>query len=330
MNVKPDEIANVCAIYRTLRTARIARQALESYVAKCLLLDSYANPRQIIDECVTYGLLDKTGSDLLLTNRGRELAKRQQSTRSEISGSARDFLLTSVYLDPRVIAASCRSFLLSFRVDVPQATFVYDRTLTDGPEVGKWLRVLHRVGLLEVNEQAAMVRRDHLELFNTFLERARTNLASSAEDLGVEKDEVGELAEFSAVEHEIARLKNRGHPDLALLVQRISEIDKSAGYDVVSRKGSGKQPEQPIYIEVKGTRKLEVSFIWTRNEQKVASQKLKDYWIYVFTNVDLANRSCDGPVRINNPWRRLNDLGYKVEALAVYVRRGGRGSGLNT
>ena len=321
MNVKPDEIANVCAIYRTLRTARIARQDLESYVAKCLLLDSYANPVQIIGECVTYGLLERAGSGLLLTKRGRELAKQQQSTRSEISDSAREFLLRSVYLDPRVMAASCRSFLLSFRVDVPQRTFVYDRTRTDGPDVGKWLRVLHRVGLLEVNEQAAIVRRDHLELFNSFLERARTNLASSAEDLGVEKDEVGELAEFRAVEYEIARLKSRGHRDLALLVQRISEIDKSAGYDVVSRKGSGKHPEQPIYIEVKGTRKLEVSFIWTRNERTVASQKLKAYWVYVFTNVDLSGRTCDGPVGINDPWRTLSDLGYKVDAMDVYVSR---------
>lgn len=216
---------------------------------------------------------------------------------------------------------SCRSFLLSFRVDVPQGTFVYDRAVDDDADVSKWLRVLHRVGLLDVNEQAAIVRRDHLELFNTFLARARTNLASSAEDLGSEKDEVGEFAEYRALQYEVARLKSRGYPDLALLVQRVSEIDKSAGYDVVSLKGTGKQPEQPIYIEVKGTRRLEVSFIWTRNERTVASQKLKDYWIYVFTNVDMSNRSCDGPVRINDPWRRLSHLGYKVEALDVYVSR---------
>jgi hypothetical protein len=177
------------------------------------------------------------------------------------------------------------------------------------------------VGLLEVNEPAALVRRDHLELFNTFLARARTNLVSSAEDLGIEKDEVGEFAEYRALQYEITRLKSQGYPDLALLVQRVSEIDRSAGYDVVSRKGTGKQPEQPIYIEVKGTRKSEVSFIWTRNERSVASQKRKDYWIYVFTNVDMSKRSCDGPVRINDPWRRLSDLAYKVEALDVYVSR---------
>lgn len=321
MNVKPDEIANVCAIYVTLRTDRIARDALESYVTKCLLLDSYVSPRQIITECVTYALLQQTGTDFLLTNLGRELGKRQQSTHSEIRNSAREFLLSNVYLHPHVMAESCRSFLLSFRIDVLQGTFVYDRAVHDDAEVSKWLRVLHRVGLLEVNEQAALVRRDQLELFNTFLARARTSLVSRAENLQNEKDEVGEFAEYRAVQYEIARLKSRGYPDLALLVQRISEIDKSAGYDVVSHKGTGRQPEQPIYIEVKGTRRPEVSFIWTRNEQSVASQKLKDYWIYVFTDVDLANKSCAGPVRINDPWRRLSSLGYKVEALDVYVSR---------
>lgn len=321
MNVKPDEIANVCAIYATLRTDRITRHALESYVTRCLPLDSRASPAQIIEECLSYGLLQNTGTEFLLTTRGHELAKRQQSTQSAIRDSARDFLLRNVYLDPHVMADSCRSFLLSFHVDLPLGTFVHDRAVDESADVTKWLRILHRVGLLEVNEHAALVRRQQLELFNAFLARARTSLASIAGDLQNEKDEVGEFAEYRAVEYESTRLKSRGYPDLALLVQRISEIDKSAGYDVVSCKGTGRQPEQPIYIEVKGTRRPEVSFIWTRNEQSVASQKRKDYWIYVFTNVDMSNRSCAGPVRINDPCRRLSDLGYKVEATDVYVSK---------
>lgn len=321
MNVKPNEIANVCAIYAMLRTDRIARHTLESYVTKCLLIDSRASGRQIIDECVTYELLQKAGRNFLLTTRGHELAKRQQSTQSQIRASARDFLLRNVYLDPRVMATSCRSFLLSFRVDVPLGTFVYDRAFADGPAVSKWLCVLHCVGLIEVNEEAAMIRHEHLELFNTVLVRAREGVDSIVENAAAETDEVGNFAEDRAVEYENIRLKKIGHSALALLVRRISRIDRSAGYDVVSFKGTGDQPEQPIYIEVKGTRRPEVSFLWTRNERSVASQIRKGYWIYVFTNIDLAAGSCDGPVRINNPWRRLNKLGYKVEALDVYVNK---------
>jgi len=321
VNVKPDEIANVCAIYAMLRTDRIARQTLESYVTRSLLIDSRATIEQIINECVTYKLLERAEKNFILTARGRELSKKQQGTQSQLRDSARDYLLRSVYLDARVMNASCRAFLLSFRVDVAQSTFVYDRASAAGVEVGQWLRVLYRLGFLEVNQRFATIRKEYLEVFNTFLARAREDLDTLLEIVTAETDEVGNFAEDRAVQYEIRRLSDLGQSDLALLVQRISGIDRSAGYDVISCRGTGRQPEQAVYIEVKGTRRPEICFLWTRNERNVASRIRKNYWIYVFNNVDLLKQSCHGPIRINDPWARLAALGYKVEAMDVYVSR---------
>ncbi|MGH9878726.1 MAG: DUF3883 domain-containing protein, partial [Nitrososphaerales archaeon] len=100
-----------------------------------------------------------------------------------------------------------------------------------------------------------------------------------------------------------------------------SLIDLSAGYDVISHDGTGKSPEQIRVIEVKGTTKNEVCFVWSRNEMRVAAQKGKNYWIYVFTNVDVVAGSFTGPVCIRDPIRSLGKLGYQMEALDVQVYR---------
>ena len=263
---------------------------------------------------------EKTGRGFLLTSGGNVSLADGNKPRIAEFGS-RDFLLRNVYLDPNVMAESCRSFLLSFHVDTPQGTFVYDRSLDDGVEVGTWLRVLHRLGLLEVTQHTAQVCHQYLEVFNAFLAQVRESLTTRALSALVETDEIGNFAEERALDYEASRLKQLGHPDLALLVQRISSIDRSAGYDLLSSKGTGKNPEQPIYIEVKGTLRNEVGFIWTRNEWNVAQERRTAYWIYVFTHIDLATCSARGLVQINDPCKRLVELGYQVEALNVYVSK---------
>ena len=82
------------------------------------------------------------------------------------------------------------------------------------------------------------------------------------------------------------RLSDLGLKEFCPLIQQISLVDKSAGYDLASFRGTGKHPENRIYIEVKGTKRNYVDFIWTRNEKLVAGQLKKKYWLYVYTNVD--------------------------------------------
>jgi len=321
VNVKPDELANVCAIFSVLRTDRIAHHQLELYVAKCLLLDSCVNPVKIIDECIQFKLLLNHEKEFVLTDLGRLVAKQQQSTSSQVTDSARESLLRNVYLNTKTMTPSCQSFFHAFHVDPLQGTFIYDRSPDDDLDVTKWLRIFYRVGLIHVNSESALIRHERLGLFNAVLAKLRGVAPTSDIEEAIDKDDIGDFAEERAVEYEVKRLRANGYPDLALLVQRISLVDKSAGYDVISRKGSGKNPEKVLFIEVKGTTKAEVSFIWSRNERRVAEQKGKSYWIYVFTNVDLLASSSEGPVRVCDPAQRLQKLGYTLEPWDVQVYR---------
>lgn len=321
MIVRPNDLANVCVLFPILRTRRLAQCDLEAYVQKGLSLDTVASSREIVEACINCGLLSTSGRYCIITDIGKKLAEQQKGVSPSLSNGAKRCILQNVYLNPDSGTACCQPFILLFRVDSVRNTFVYDRIEDESVENIRWMQLLNSVGLLDVSADMASVRSDHLPLINDFLRKARSFSPVANIENENELNEVGDIAEEKAVEDEKARLIAAGYNELVCLVQRISGVDKTAGYDVVSCRGSGRIPEQPIYIEVKGTRKSDVCFIWSQNERVVAAQKGRSYWLYVYTDINISLRSTKGPVRINNPVVRLDRMGYILEPLDVYVTK---------
>lgn len=321
MSVRPDDLANLCALYSVLGANRINPPELEKYVQKSMLIESTSSACQIIDEATNCGLLAIRSAHYVLTDHGRQLGKLQKQVDYQISERAKDFLIKKVYLNPDTGPACCSDFLISFRADTQLTTFVFDRHESEAPKETRWLQTLSRVGLVEVDTVCAKVNRNYLDAVNEVLRKTRNELAGEEPEAGDDREKIGKVAEKCAMEYEKQRLLKSGHQDLGMLVQRISLVDKSAGYDISSYRGTGKKPDSPIFIEVKGTTKPEVDFIWTKNERFVARQERRSYWIYAFTNVDLDIESATGPVRINDPIVNLEHKGYSIEALSVHVRK---------
>jgi hypothetical protein len=95
---------------------------------------------------------------------------------------------------------------------------------------------------------------------------------------------VGSKGEEMVVKFEKDYLKSKGLPDLAEKVERISMIDSSVGYDVVSYELDG----QKKHIEVKSTTSPPstiLSFIISSNELEVA-RNIQNYYIYLVFEVD--------------------------------------------
>ncbi len=321
MSVRPDDIANLCALYSVLRTNRVMPSELEKYVQKSMLIDSTSSASQVIQEATNSGLLILKHSGYFLTEQGKKLGKLQKEVKHEISEQAKNLLIKKVYLNVDTGSACCYHFLTSFRVDTLLSTFVFDRQQDESYDERQWLLKLSRVGLLEVDTERAKVNRKYLDVVNDLLRKIRDGLVDEDSNFTNDRNKIGDIAEKYALEYEKKRLKKNGHHDLAMLVQRISLVDRSAGYDILSYRGTGKTSDSPIFIEVKGTRKHEVDFIWSRNERRVAKQKLRSYWIYAFTNVEVDGESAKGPTRINDPIVNLTLRGFIVEPLNVHVRR---------
>jgi hypothetical protein len=238
-----------------------------------------------------------------------------------MSDGAREFVLKRIYLNPEAPDAVIGQVLLRLRPDVARRTFVFDRRANDNAETIESLQKMDRVGLLEVGLDVALVKREYLGIVNSCLARLRRGFEVVPETFSPDAQAVGKLAEEKALSHERERLRAAGYPELAPLVQQTSLVDQYAGYDILSYRGIGQNPEKPIYIEVKGTKSGEVRFIWSRNERVVATREKRAYWLYIYTLVNLEVASATGPLRIIDPITSLNKMGYKQEPIDVYVTR---------
>ena len=133
-----------------------------------------------------------------------------------------------------------------------------------------------------------------------------------------QKQIFGEEAEVFVLSFEIHRLN--GHVKIGE-VQRVSEYDVGAGYDIVSYENIDSE-ELDRFIEVKSFTSVP-SFYWSRNEMDVARIKKDKYFLY------LVDRSRMGeekfvPVIIQNPFERVlrDDLKWdkRIEKYFVSLR----------
>lgn len=322
MTVRPDDLANVCAVFHALGVRAMRTDELERCVASSLPLDSTAAPKDMLEEALEYGLLACSFGQYTPTRVGRMLGRKQGAVCSRITRDAAKCLVRSVYLPPEPTEPACSEFLRMFSPDVRSRTFVYGRRDDDSAEVVRWLQMLSRVGFLRVERDKARVESHYVSLMNEVLARLRGARSVSAAFEAENRKRIGDLAEELAMEHEKQRLTRDGHGDLASLVQRISLVDQSAGYDIASfLGGSGGASSTDVFIEVKGTQAPAVEFYWSRNEKSVATEKGGEYWIYCYTDVDLDARTGNGPFKIGDPARSVCPPAFSVEAMREFVRR---------
>lgn len=110
-----------------------------------------------------------------------------------------------------------------------------------------------------------------------------------------EQREQGERGEMFVLEYEKTRISN---PSLQANIQRISIIDVSAGYDIVSYQ-SNDSTKIDRFIEVK-TYKGNEHFHWSQNEIDTAQLMGDSYFIYLVDN-DCVDKDDYEPIIIQNP-----------------------------
>jgi len=321
VSVAPDELANLCAIFQQLNTRHLGSRQLAQRVADTLRIDTYVDATSIIAEAVSCELIRRGGVTYVVTSAGLHVGKSQSAVQSKITDRARQALLRHVYLNPKVRTKCCGQFIMSWDTDSTLGTFVYRRSIRESLETLTWLQTLDRVGLIFVDTERALIKREHLDAVNELLAEFRGAEVRPRGASGMLRQEIGDVGEELAIKYEHSRLRRSGHAALVPLVQRISLVDNSAGYDILSCRGYGHYPEARIYIEVKGTRDPWLQFMWSFNERKVAQEHRTRYWIYCFTDIDLDERSGKGPYRINNPVKKITSPEYRVEARDIFVKK---------
>ena len=114
-----------------------------------------------------------------------------------------------------------------------------------------------------------------------------------------QQEEQGEAAEVYVVKYEVLRIAN---DHLSRKVKRISEIDVSAGYDIVSFENS-KSLNYDRYIEVKSF-SGQPHFYWSKNEIEMAERYGDRYYLYL-VNIEKMTHSNYSPMIIQNPVKTI-------------------------
>lgn len=124
----------------------------------------------------------------------------------------------------------------------------------------------------------------------------------------------GEKAELFALEYEHRRLG----PEGGTKVKRISDIDVSAGYDIVSV-NTPDSLKTNRFIEVKAI--SEAGFFWSKNEYEVAKLLATDYYLYL---IDLTKIYDDNyePEIINNPAQQITENSlWLIEPQSYHIQK---------
>ncbi len=126
----------------------------------------------------------------------------------------------------------------------------------------------------------------------------------------------GKAAEEYVAEYERRRLKAAGRDDLAGFVERVSEKDPGAGFDIRSFDVDG----TARYVEVKSTLSMNVVFYWSSSEMRFAERNGAAYWIYVvLRSQELVDAPLE-PIKMQNPIALVGSE-LQLEAVDYLVRR---------
>lgn len=319
--IRAVEIANVCAIFPSLRTSRLSNDELIKLVQDTKVINSDNSVDSILSACVDSGLLLLESGQYHLTQKGLRLSRSHNKPEFQLSEKAKELFIKYVLLDIESEKWCCGEFISQFKVDSILETFVYDRNSPAVKDDTNWLISLSSVGLIKVDKEKALINRKYLGIVNEMLLKISNPLHVKIGELDKEKKKVGDLSESLAMRYEMERLSIAGFSSLAPLVQQISKVNQSAGYDILSFHGTGKDPSKNVYIEIKGTKLKDFSFYWSYNEMIVAKKERGKYWVYGYTGVDLVNECAEGPIVIKDPISNLERFGYMISPLDCYISK---------
>lgn len=114
------------------------------------------------------------------------------------------------------------------------------------------------------------------------------------------REQIGLAGEDWVVDYEKGDLKSNGYVELAERVERISQTNISAGFDVLSYELSGSEK----FIEVKTTALSKLELYLSANELDVAKEYKNRYWIYFLSEI----YGIPKLVKIHNPFAQLGNL----------------------
>jgi hypothetical protein len=304
-----------------------SKGALETHVLRfcreIVIEGRFPDHKSTIDFSIEMGIITRSGNRLQLTKLGRELLKLNPQLEYELNENQKKLLTEKCLLIGKAsshLAVILRQFIPAYSSGTYQWSSTDNAPLTGDLEI---VEIMRQSGLLKSSEGMFEVDRRYVASVRDILKPAGFVTPDELIMHLKNADVVGRIAEDIVLYLEKQRLQESGCVAESECIQKISDLNVAAGYDIASFNGKNLDMVHDRFIEVKGSTGGEVCFYWTKNEIEQARILGSKYWIYFVGGIDLKNKSSDvQPFLIQDPAKNVllnNEL--KVECAQFYVRR---------
>jgi len=252
-------------------------------------------------------LVEINGDDIAFSQKGREflskMSKRNQETILDPNPEQIDFL-KKIFFESNTLQSEFSEIIELFWVDESDKQPKLACILEKDHKFDKiFLLFLEETGIFEYDGRRINCTHN-LPQISKIKNKATTLSEEDLEEKLEENKRIGKLGEELAIKEEEKRLKEKeNRVDLAFDIKQVSITDVYAGFDLKSYNNSNSSlSKHDRMIEVKSTRNSSPRFYWSSNEVKKAEEYGVNYWIYLWTSVELEKRKL---IKIQNPYEKF-------------------------
>lgn len=277
-----------------------------SYLNNISINARSSNPIYDIKICKRIGIIYEYKNHLFLTEYGKKFYSLNNiengSLNIDLNKIQKNFLVDCIF-NSKFYINILKKFSNNLRFDYVHHLWFNDKFIIKEILNDELYSILSQTSFMNHTSNITKINKN----YSYHISKSRNNITRSQEKLLKiinKQNEIGKIAELVTMKYESNRLKKYGYADLSLSIQRISQENIFAGYDIMSYDGKRSTLDHDRFIEVKGTSGNEPRFYWSVNEIDTA-QKLQDkYWIYLWIKIATSVK----PIlykKIQNPYKNI-------------------------
>jgi len=281
------------------------------------------NSNLIFNLCKRLKLIEEKNRRVVITNYGMDIIDMQEN-KVDLTKDQNNYIAEKCVINNSNFKQLNEFFReIPYNSQLKRFGFKVDEM---GPKLSKSLSklpksdfsILTQLEILEKSSDFWLIAKDYQPILEMSLKKNKRQITpEQLEKILKEQKRIGALAETLTLDYEKKYLrKKKWDWQSNHLVQKSKDFT-NAGYDIESYYTKNKKSDK--FIEVKGRKRRENSFIISVNEIQVASEKGQEYVIYFWNNLG-SKIPPKKPVRIiRNPHKELslgkckNCLSYLVE-----------------
>lgn len=293
---------------------------LESVLQLCsslVLRARLPNHQETVDFCEKTGIVKVGDGRIKLMAVGKSLWGANPAGRYELTEKQKEIFIVNCLLTEE-FRPSLQGIFAQFAPDY--SAHMLTRSKIDDPPISgepALLESLKDLGLIVETQTSLAVGTSHAKSVIAFAS-GQLSLSDLKQILALQ-EEVGEFAENVALSFERSRLEAIGCSTEAGFVQRISELDTTAGFDIISFDGKSIDFVHNRFIEVKGSTEDKMNFFFTKNELEMARKLGERYWIYFVSGIDLSAANANGPLPLQDPYESISTGRLKAECVLYRI-----------